>query len=151
MKGNCLTCPFQSVLYEDEHLMQASPVISILVVEDDDQLLALIASVLEREHYAVYCAADGESALRVFRSRQQEISLVFTDLGLPQLTGLDLIRAIRLAKPDVRIIGVSAMGGKEIREVVKKAGATLFLPKPFHISEVVSSVKTVLAGSMDPG
>jgi DNA-binding response OmpR family regulator len=77
----------------------------ILIVEDEESLSDSIRYNLEREGYSVVVARDGRGALQAFRS--QDPALVILDLMLPEVSGLDVCRAIR-AESDVPIIMVTA-------------------------------------------
>ena len=124
--------------------MEHQPGRGVLVVEDEEQLLSLLSFFLEREEFRVFRAKSGLEALGLFRTHQEDIQLMVTDLGLPELGGTDLITAVRGEKPAVKIIGVSGLSGQDVSELALGSGADLFLPKPFRIEEMVTAIRSVL-------
>ncbi|HTO94104.1 MAG TPA: response regulator [Bacteroidota bacterium] len=115
----------------------------ILVVEDDRDLRMLFALMLSAEHFEVYEAADGVAGLKALEEHPGAIDLVFTDLGLPGLGGVELISRVRAVSPALKIIGTSGLGSRNVREMVLNAGADEFVPKPFSMGEVIEKVKTM--------
>jgi two-component system cell cycle sensor histidine kinase/response regulator CckA len=117
---------------------------AVLVVEDEQELRSLFAMLLEGEEFTVYQAQDGQVALDMLHEHSAEIGLVITDLGLPHLGGVDLIAKARVLNPSVRIIGTSGLSGAKIREMVMRAGADAFLPKPCSVQEVLRTVREIM-------
>jgi len=118
----------------------------VLIAEDDDEILRLLALVLRLEGYTVYEALDGARALEMFREHRGGIRVVLTDLGLPGLGGIDLIRAIRAEAPEMKIVGASGFGHDNMREEVLAAGGDEFLPKPFVTGDLVQLVHRLANG-----
>jgi DNA-binding response OmpR family regulator len=117
---------------------------SVLVVEDERELRTLFALLLEIEGFTVYQADDGKQGYEVLQNHASEIALVITDLNLPGIAGVDLIGMARKLNPSVKIVATSGMSGKEVRELVLKAGADDFLPKPFQPQEAIRILKAIL-------
>jgi two-component system, OmpR family, response regulator RegX3 len=113
----------------------------ILIVEDEESLADSVRYNLEREGYAVTVAADGRRALERFRAEQP--SLVILDLMLPEVSGLDLCRAIR-AESDVPIIMVTAKDSEADKVTGLELGADDYVTKPFSVRELVSRVRALL-------
>lgn len=113
----------------------------ILIVEDEDSLADSVRYNLEREGYAVTVASDGRRALERFRAEQP--SLVILDLMLPEVSGLDLCRAIR-AESDVPIIMVTAKDSEADKVTGLELGADDYVTKPFSVRELVSRVRALL-------
>jgi DNA-binding response OmpR family regulator len=114
----------------------------ILVVDDDAKIVRLVRAYLERDGYRVIEAADGRAALAaVARERP---ALVVLDVMLPEVDGLDVVRAIRRTG-DVPIIILSARGTTSDRIAGLGLGADDYLPKPFSPAELVVRVGRVLA------
>ena len=116
----------------------------VLVVEDDESLRMLFALAFEVEGFVVYQANDGLVALDILLAHQDDIALVVTDLGMPNLGGVDLISRIRATNATVYIIGISGFGANNVRDLVLAAGANDFLPKPLSIPDVISKVKSFI-------
>jgi two-component system cell cycle sensor histidine kinase/response regulator CckA len=115
----------------------------VLVVEDDKDLRLLFGLMLSEAHFEVFEAADGISGLKTLEEHSGAIDLVLTDLGLPGLGGMELISRVRAARPEVKIIGTSGLGSSTVREMVLRAGADEFFPKPFSMGDVIEKVKTM--------
>jgi two-component system response regulator RegX3 len=113
----------------------------ILVVEDEESLADSMRYNLEREGYVVAVARDGRVAIDAFRA--QPASLVILDLMLPEVSGLDVCRAIR-ASSDVPIIMVTAKDSEADKVTGLELGADDYVTKPFSIRELVSRVRANL-------
>jgi DNA-binding response OmpR family regulator len=117
---------------------------AVLLVEDEEELRSLFAVLLEMDSIKVFQAEDGEQALQVFNEHREEIALLITDLGLPNVGGVDLIARLRTLKPSLRILGTSGLSADEVRDMVITAGADDFIPKPFSPQEAIEKVRTYL-------
>ena len=113
----------------------------ILVVEDEEALADTIRYGLEREGYEVSIAPDGRAALERFRADRP--ALVLLDLMLPELSGLDVCRAIR-AESDVPIVIVTAKDAEADKVSGLELGADDYVTKPFSVRELVSRVRAHL-------
>jgi len=115
----------------------------ILVVDDDAKIVRLVRAYLEREGYRVVGATDGRAALAALEAERP--ALIVLDLMLPELDGLSVIRAVRLAADDTPVIILSARGAVADRISGLASGADDYLPKPFSPAELVLRVKRILA------
>lgn len=113
----------------------------ILIVEDEESLADSVRYNLEREGFTVTVAIDGRKALERFRAEPP--SLVILDLMLPEVSGLDLCRAIR-AESDVPIIMVTAKDSEADKVAGLELGADDYVTKPFSVRELVSRVRALL-------
>ena len=118
----------------------------ILVVDDDEKILRLVRMYLEREGFAVIEARDGQAALASIALH--EPALVVLDLMLPEVDGLDVLRAIR-RRSTMPVIVLSARGTVGDRIEGLETGADDYVPKPFSPAELVLRVKRVLQRSTD--
>jgi DNA-binding response OmpR family regulator len=118
------------------------PTRGVLVVEDDKDLRTLFGMLLEAEGFRVFQANDGQAGLDTLSANAGEIGIVITDLGLPRVGGVDLIARVRAGHPEVKIIGTSGYGAKDVRAMVLAAGADEFYPKPFSVPELINKVKS---------
>ena len=110
-------------------------------MEDEGSLADSLRYNLEREGFSVSVAADGHTALARFREEQP--SLVILDLMLPELSGLDVCRAIRAAS-SVPIIIVTAKDSEADKVTGLEIGADDYVTKPFSIRELISRVRAHL-------
>lgn len=117
---------------------------SILIVEDEAELRNLFSLILEMEGFTVLQASDGQKGLDILASHPGDIRMVITDLNLPKVGGMDLINQARRLNPKVKIVGTSGMAGERVREMVMRAGADDFIPKPFQAQEAIRKLKTIL-------
>jgi two-component system response regulator RegX3 len=119
----------------------------ILIVEDEQPLADTVRYNLEREGYEVTAAFDGRDALERFR--QEAPALVILDLMLPEISGLDVCRAIR-GESDVPIIIVTAKDSEADKVSGLELGADDYVTKPFSVRELVSRVRANLRRAHTP-
>jgi len=118
--------------------------VTILVVEDDDNLRNLLHRTLEGNGFSVLSAADGADALRLCQQHDGAIDLVVSDVVMPRLNGLELEMRIRAIRLETRFLLITGFGDQlpELRERIK-CGANV-LEKPFLSSELVRRVEDTL-------
>ncbi len=117
---------------------------TILVVDDEPEIVTIVRDYLDRAGFRVLIATDGMSALRLARSEQPD--LLILDLMLPQMDGLDVARALR-SDPCTRslpIIMLTARVEETDRLIGLELGADDYITKPFSPREVVARVRAVL-------
>lgn len=118
----------------------------ILVVEDEEKILEVVTSLMEKQGYEVYQAEKGMEALEIFNNN--EISLIILDLMLPDISGEDICMKIR-EKSRVPIIMLTA----KIDEVNLLRGLDIgaddYITKPFSLMELVARVKVILRRSSE--
>jgi DNA-binding response OmpR family regulator len=114
---------------------------TILVVEDEPRIAALVRDYLQQAGFAVLTAADGETGLVLARTRRPDA--VILDLGLPGIDGLDVVRALRHDSP-VPIVVLTARGDESDRVAGLELGADDYVVKPFSPKELVARVRAVL-------
>ncbi|MDD5718863.1 MAG: response regulator, partial [Candidatus Krumholzibacteria bacterium] len=101
----------------------------ILVVDDEPELCRALDKLLTRNGYSVLTALDGEQALAILR--QHDVHLVLTDLVMPKMGGLDLLRAGRVLSPGTEFVVITGHGTIEAAVDAMKLGAYDFVEKPF--------------------
>jgi CheY-like chemotaxis protein len=117
----------------------------ILIIDDDDQFRGMLRQVLGREGYEVVEARDGKEG--IVRYRATPTDLVITDILMPEQEGLQTIRELRHAFPQVKIIAVSGGGAKGTLNFLKTAemlGAQRALRKPFDLEELRRAIRDIL-------
>ena len=115
--------------------------IKILVVEDDRAVRNLISTTLQINDYEYDLAIDGKNALQLMTSNKYDI--VFIDLGLPDIDGIEIIKKFRDFST-TPIIVISARTHDEDKIEALDAGADDFLTKPFNVDELLARVRSTL-------
>jgi two-component system response regulator RegX3 len=119
----------------------------ILIVEDEPSLADSVRYSLEREGFRATVAADGREAVDRFRSEPPD--LVVLDLMLPEMSGLDVVRAIR-RESDVPIVIVTAKDAEADKVTGLELGADDYVTKPFSVRELVSRIRAHLRRATTP-
>lgn len=117
----------------------------ILIVDDEEGIRETLSEILEDEGYQVIMASTGEEAINIF---QREIpDLVFLDIWLPGMDGIEVLRVIKNLKREVPVIMISGHGTIELAVKAMQIGARDFIEKPLSLDRVVISAKNALAMS----
>ncbi|RYZ04521.1 MAG: response regulator transcription factor [Comamonadaceae bacterium] len=114
----------------------------LLLIEDEAPLRLTLQRQLEAEGYRVDAAADGEEGL--FVAREYPVDLVIVDLGLPKLSGLEIVKRLRADGRALPILILTARGSWQDKVVGLEAGADDYLVKPFEYPELAARVKALL-------
>lgn len=114
----------------------------MLIVDDDGLVRAFLKDCLQSLGHEVAEAKDGEEALE--QLQMQPFELLFLDLLMPRMSGLDVLGRVRDLHPDCRVVVVSSLDSDSLVEQALGAGASGFITKPFHPVEVKSAVVQAL-------
>lgn len=114
----------------------------ILLVEDDPSLARGLAATLGAAGHAIDIAADGEAAWQM--AADEPYALVTLDLGLPEMSGLDVLRRIRAAGNKVPVLILTARDALEDRLIGLDSGADDYMLKPFEPSELEARIRALL-------
>ena len=114
----------------------------ILIVDDDRAMCQLLIDLLAEEGYATEVAYDGESALEKFRAGR--FALTITDLMMPKMKGIDLVRRLREIDDGALVLLITAFGTIESAVEAMRAGAFHYVTKPFHNQEILIQVKRAI-------
>ncbi|HEV8657949.1 MAG TPA: sigma-54 dependent transcriptional regulator [Thermoanaerobaculia bacterium] len=114
----------------------------ILIVDDEEVLRDVLEVVLRREGFDVVLAASGEEALNFLEG--DDVDLVILDIMLPGISGIDTLRAIRIANPQLPVIVITAFSSIDGAIEAMKHGAFHYIPKPFKNEEVILTVNKAL-------
>ncbi|MBI4081124.1 MAG: SpoIIE family protein phosphatase [Candidatus Lambdaproteobacteria bacterium] len=114
----------------------------LLVVDDDPDILRIVKYYLVRQNFDVETATNGEEALEIIR-RSGKIELLLSDVMMPRMNGLDLLRAVRglPGRSDLPIILISAEGEAKKKVAGLDMGADDYLTKPFNFDELIARVR----------
>lgn len=121
---------------------------SILIIDDEPEILRVLKRTLESEGHTTIEAPDGQAALRRFAG--QPTDLIITDIYMPHMDGIEFIIRVRETFPEAKVIAMSGGGHLSQDKVLGAAsmlGADRVLEKPFSIEEVLEAVTRVLGAS----
>ncbi|MFF7309752.1 response regulator [Streptomyces sp. NPDC008137] len=113
----------------------------VLVVEDDPQLVRALVINLQARRYGIDAAPDGATALRLAAARQPDVVLL--DLGLPDMDGVDVIKALR-GWSRVPILVLSARQASEEKVAALDVGADDYITKPFSMNELLARLRAAV-------
>jgi CheY-like chemotaxis protein len=117
---------------------------TLLIVEDEEMLMMSLQMVLVEKGYNVLTAGDGFTALKIFKEDKNNIALVLTDFGLPNITGLEVCRKIKEMNPNERIILATGYLDPDMKTKFIEEGIEHFLYKPYDLRQVLKEVREVL-------
>ncbi len=115
----------------------------VLLVEDDELLGDGIFSGLKHYGHTVDWVKDGKSAFEALSRKQESFDVVVLDLGLPKMSGLDVLRKIREKNITVPVLILTAKDTVESRVQGLDAGADDYLPKPFDLDELCARMRAL--------
>ncbi|RKD21449.1 DNA-binding response regulator, OmpR family, contains REC and winged-helix (wHTH) domain [Caminicella sporogenes DSM 14501] len=114
---------------------------TILVVDDEQQIVSVVKAYLEKDGYTVYSAFDGKEALNIFENK--DIDLIVLDLMLPDISGEEICKKIRI-KSKVPILMLTAKVEEDDRVMGLNIGADDYMIKPFSPKELVARINAIL-------
>lgn len=110
--------------------------ISVLVVDDDVNMLAMLEKFLRRAGYSVETTSDSVNALAMVEEKLYDI--IITDIQMPRATGMDLLKRVRDLGRDSMVVMITAFGSVDSAVNAMKAGAYDYISKPFNIDEILA-------------
>ena len=119
---------------------------TILVAEDEDGILRLIRNVLQQRGYRVIGARDGAEALEAARAHLAGIDLVLTDVVMPRLSGPELVKQLRLDRPDIKVIFMSGYAQDGAISLSSACEDAEILEKPFTHDALLPVMRKLLDG-----
>jgi DNA-binding response OmpR family regulator len=118
---------------------------TILVVDDEENLVLLMSAILQQEGYAAISANSGEEAVAAYAEAKPD--LVLTDIHMPEINGMELIKIIRKQDQNTPIITLTGFASLESMIEAYRLGADEFLVKPFKIDELLSIIEELLSAN----
>jgi PAS domain S-box-containing protein len=112
---------------------------SILVADDDRNILNLLRSVLENEGFEVHTASNGKEAVALLSEKQ--VGFVLTDLAMPERDGIEIMAEIRKEYPDLKIIAMSGRFAGPVLDSARRLGANAILTKPLQVDELLKTLQ----------
>ncbi len=117
---------------------------AILLVDDDTSVLETTKIILQTAGYQVITAADGQSAIELYKGNQDGIDLVILDYTMPRLSGVETLQGLQMLNPDVKVIVSSGFDSKGPVKELLEMGALDSIQKPFRMKTMIDLVKNVL-------
>jgi nitrogen-specific signal transduction histidine kinase/ActR/RegA family two-component response regulator len=117
---------------------------TILLVEDEAALRGAVEEMLRELGYEVLIAGDGREALGVFAQHRDQIDLLLSDMVMPEMSGLALVREIVKERPDIKVIFATGYAPMSADELANEGLHVAWLHKPFSIDELATSVRNQL-------
>lgn len=114
----------------------------ILVVDDEESIREFLEIMLRKEGYEVTCAEDGQKGLEIIKKKS--FDLVISDLQMPNMTGIELLKHVHDNYPDLLFMMITAFGTTETAVEAMKLGAYDYITKPFKIDEVRINIANAL-------
>ena len=116
--------------------------VRLLVVDDEPSMLEFLEIMLRKEGYDVTCTTSGKEAISF--CGETSYDMVITDIKMPGVTGLDVLRSVKEISPETIIILITAYATMETAIQAMKEGAYDYISKPFSPQDLVASVEKVL-------
>ncbi len=120
----------------------------ILVIDDDPDLRGLLYRFLSRKGFEVYAAGDGKEALQLIR--EHKVSIALCDFQLPDLTGAELIKKMKILEPALKAIVITAYSDVDTAVESMKAGAFDYVNKPLNHEEILQTINSALKSKDKP-
>ncbi len=130
------------VLYKDSRFPKGEE--TVLVVDDEEPILKLIARVLEPLGYKILQAGDGADAVATASGHSGSIDLLLTDILMHGTIGSQVANVVRKKHPNIKVLYMSGYSNEEIRDRGICDTETDFLPKPFSSRNLASAVRVAL-------
>ncbi|MGZ4388741.1 MAG: PAS domain S-box protein, partial [Gaiellaceae bacterium] len=125
----------------------AGPRETVLLVEDEEVVRAILTEMLEANDYRVVAAEDGEEAVRLAAAEEGPIDVLVTDVVMPGMSGQEVARRVAEHRPAVRTLFVSGYTDSAIRQHGVLAPGTSFLQKPFSAGDLTRTLRELLDAS----
>ncbi|HEY4988980.1 MAG TPA: PAS domain-containing protein [Opitutaceae bacterium] len=116
----------------------------ILIVDDEQPILNVAKSTLERFGYRAVVAMNGAAAVSIYALQRESIAVVVTDMAMPIMDGPAMAVALKAINPDVKIIGSSGMDGGGGLTAAANVGVKEFIPKPYSAETLLRAIARVL-------
>jgi CheY-like chemotaxis protein len=122
----------------------AAEPVSILVIDDDEEFLRTMRSLLEREGFNVLVANTGPKGLELMRYAPGDLRFVLLDYSMPRFDGLQTLKYVQEARPGVKVIAITGVPLSEVPAAFR-AGVDKLFTKPFHPLDLFAAIKEMRA------
>jgi PAS domain S-box-containing protein len=117
---------------------------TILVIEDESAALSVLTKVLSSRGFKILTASDGESAVEIFAQYSEVVDIVLLDMGLPKMSGKDVLIRIKTIKPSVRIVIASGYFESDLQADIAPDNVAAYIQKPYMIDNVIEVLRRVI-------
>jgi CheY-like chemotaxis protein len=115
----------------------------VLLTEDEPSMLFLLEKLFVRRGYQVLKATNGQEALDIYQQHKDDIAVILLDMGLPKISGRDVLHKIRSENPDVKVIVTSGYIEPEMKSEIEDARVK-FLQKPYTPDSVFNALQSLV-------
>ena len=126
-----------------ESLNSISKNTSIMIIDDEEDILTMFNDFLQRQGYSVAIFTDTILAVQEIEKNPQEYSLIITDIRMPGITGLELVRIVNKLNKDIKVVIMSAfeINGNNVKQIRYDE----YIQKPVHIQVLLQTVKKLIS------
>jgi len=117
---------------------------TVLVIEDESAALSVLSKVLSSRGYKILTASDGESAVEIFSQYTELVDIVLLDMGLPKMSGKDVLIRIKGLKPSVKIVVASGYFESDLQVDIAQDDVAAYIQKPYMIDNVIEILRRVI-------
>lgn len=122
---------------------------AVLLLEDNEVIASMLTALMQTLSLRVIWCADGQSALRMFSERRDEVLLVLADCRLPDTDGREVCARLRLTAPNLPVLVTSgSVSGRGVAPL-ERNNLVEYLPKPYAPAEVLSRVRRLMSVALD--
>ena len=121
---------------------------SVLVIEDEENMVYLLRKAFLRHKCNLFVALDGDQAMAMYQNHKDDIGVVLLDIGLPKYSGWDVVLRIKEQSPDIKIFVTSGYLEPDIKSKMERAGVEAFIQKPYNPGDVVEMLCNSLEESV---
>jgi two-component system response regulator (stage 0 sporulation protein F) len=126
----------------DAEPLRRTSLARILVIDDDAAIIGMLSEYLTQNGYEMLSALNGGDGLMLLEIEPPD--LVLLDIRMPGLGGLEVLRRIRMVRPDLPVIIISGLGDADAARQTLRRGAVDYLPKPFDLDHVLRAIAAAL-------
>ncbi|MHA2364470.1 MAG: response regulator [Candidatus Hodarchaeales archaeon] len=130
-----------------ENIKANNQALSLLIIEDDEDLRDLLEIMLERENFKITLKANGKEGLKEFKVTYSQIDVVILDLSLPDLAGIEVFQKLNEIDPNVKIIISTGLSERKIDKTIL-ANSTGILKKPYDIILLGHTIRKIFQKSI---
>ena len=118
---------------------------TILLAEDDDSMRCFLAKALERAGYDVVSYGNGAEAFEGLKEKQEQVTLLLTDIVMPEMDGIELAKRAAELNPDMKIMFITGFAAVALQHYSEAPQRARILSKPIHLKDLVREVDKMLA------